>query len=308
MGNDPYNPDYDYLAYIDESGETGLNKVLGVDEHGSSEWFTLSVVVIRKTQEPNVAGWISDMLKATRSFQLKDLHFSKLNHNARIAVTEYMATKPIMCFVVCSNKKNMKHYKNPRVEAAMMPVKDWFYCWITRVALERVTHFVRRRAMETFQEPRRLKVIFSERGQLKIGQIGAYYQWIRGQSSNDNLYLPWGDLEWEIIHPLLIDKDFHKNLAGLKLADTLASAFNAAFDNKQTGPCQPQYAKNLIPVIGRYPNNDKGRHSGYGVKLLPSLKTANLTTDQKSIFLYYGYPAQLWQEGPNWRLPPRKKG
>jgi hypothetical protein len=24
MGGDPYNPDYDYLAYIDESGKTGL--------------------------------------------------------------------------------------------------------------------------------------------------------------------------------------------------------------------------------------------------------------------------------------------
>jgi len=26
MGGDPYIPDYDYLAYIDQSGETGLKK------------------------------------------------------------------------------------------------------------------------------------------------------------------------------------------------------------------------------------------------------------------------------------------
>jgi hypothetical protein len=113
-------------------------------------------------------------------------------------------------------------------------------------------------------------------------------------------------LEWDVIHPLLIDKDFHKNLAGLKLADTVASAFNAAYDNKQTGPCAPHCAKVLKPIMGRYPNNGKGRYSGYGVKLLPSLKGAHLSTDQEEIFRFYGYPAQLWQKGPNWELPPPK--
>jgi hypothetical protein len=306
MAEDPYNPDYEYIAYVDESGETGLTNVLGVDQHGSSEWFTLSVVVIHKSEEPNLNNWVSEMLVATRSHQIKDLHFTKLPHGARIAVTKYMATKPVMCFVVCSNKKNMRHYKNPRVEAAMMPVVDWFYCWITRVALERVTHFVRRRAIERFNLPKRVKVIFSERGQLRVGQIGAYYHWISQQSRNDNLYLPWGDLEWDTMHPLLLSKDFHKNLAGLKLADTLASAFNRAFDNKAV-PCNPEYAKNLMPVMARYPNNANGRYSGYGVKLLPGWKRANMTNDQKAIFFHYGYPAQLWQEGPNWRLPPPKE-
>lgn len=304
---DPYNPDYEYLAYIDESGETGLTNVLGIDAHGSSEWFTLSVVVTPRSEEPNLDTWIADMLTATRSHQLKDMHFTKLKPAARLAVTSYMAGKPLMCFVICSNKKNMKNYTNPRVEAAMMPLKDWFYCWLTRLALERVTHFVWRRSVQRFGTPKRVKIIFSERGQLKIGQIDAYYNWIREQSRNDNLYITHGDLEWETVSQHLIDKDFHKNLSGLKLADTLASAFNAAYDNKQSGPCQPQYAKNLKPIMARYPNTTKGRYSGYGVKLLPGWRGAKMTNDQKEIFRYYGYPAQLWQEGPNWRLPPPKE-
>jgi len=250
--DDPYNPDYEYIAYIDESGDTGLTNVLGVDVHGSPEWFTLSVVVIHKSEEPNLDGWIGAMLAATKSHQLKDLHFTKLPHKARLAVTEYLATRPIMCFVVCSNKKNMRRYTNPRVQAAMMPVVDWYYCWITRVALERVTHFVWRRSVQRYRAPRRVKIVFSERSQLRVGQISAYYHWISQQSRNDNLYLPWGDLEWETMHQLLLTKDFHKNLSGLKLSDTLASAFNAAYDNKQSGPCTPEYAKNLLPVMARY--------------------------------------------------------
>lgn len=306
MAEDPYHPDYEYIAYIDESGDTGLSRVLGIDAHGSPEWFTLSAVLIHKSEEPNLAGWIGEMIKATGSRQLKDLHFTKLKPDARAAVTKYMAQKPIMCFVICSNKKNMKNHKNPRVEAAMMPVVDWFYCWMTRLALERVTHFVWRRSVTRFREPKRVKLIFSERGQLKLGQINAYYEWIRQQSRNDNLWIPDGDLEWECISPHLIDKDFHKNLAGLKLADIIASAFNAAYDNKQSGLCQPVYAMNLKPVMARYKNNSDGVYSGYGVKLLPGWRGAKMTTDQKVIFAHYGYPRQLWQDGKNWRLPAPK--
>jgi len=302
MAEDPYNPDYEYIAYIDESGDTGLSKVLGVDPHGSPEWFTLSVVVIRKSEQASLDRWISDMISATGSQQIKDLHFSRLKPLARTAVTKYMARLPIMCFVICSNKKNMKNYKNPRVEAAMMHVVDWFYCWMTRLALERVTHFVWRSSMQRFHMPKRVKIIFSERGQLKIGQIGAYYEWIRQQSRADNLWIKRGDLQWDCISQHLIDKDFHKNLAGLKLADILASSFNAAFDNKQSGPCDPSYAMNLRPVVARYKNNASGIHSGYGVKLLPGWSGAKMTPDQKVIFSHYGYPKELWQDGKDWRV------
>lgn len=188
-----------------------------------------------------------------------------------------------------------------------MPVVDWFYCWMTRLALERMTNFVWRRSVQRFGSPKRVKLIFSERGQLKIGQIAAYYEWIRQQSRNDNLYISSGDLEWETISPHLIDKDFHKNLPGLKLADVLASAFNAAYDNKQSGPCEPAYAMNLKPIMGRFPNNERGHHCGYGVKLLPGWRGAKMTTDQKVIFSHYGYPKQLWQDGKSWKFPEPKK-
>jgi len=302
MSGDPYNPDYDYVAYLDEAGETGLKNVLGVDSHGSSEWFVLSLVLVPKSEEPNLAQWVSEMLAATRSRQLRDLHFKNLPDHAKRAVTANLAGRPVRGFVVCANKKNMRRYHNPR--AAVMGVNDWFYCWITRIALERASHFVWRRSMQKHHEPRRLKVIFSERGGLKVGQIGAYYQWIKPQSLNGTLYIPWGDIEWDCVHPLLLDKDFHRNLHGLKLADILASAFFAACDNKQSGPCEPTYASLLKPIMANYPHTSAGRYSGYGVKLLPTWSKAQLTIDQQKVFRGYGYPLQLWQEGRHWALPP----
>jgi hypothetical protein len=302
MGADPYNPDYEYVAYIDESGETGLKNILSIDAGGSSEWFILSLVLIPKSEEPNIGSWVQEMIRETGSNQLRDLHFAKLPDGYKGMVTASLARKPVKCFVICSNKKNMRRYRNIRAER--MGVKDWYYCWITRVALERASHFVWRRSVQKFGSARYMKVVFSERGGLRVGQIGAYYQWIKRQSMNDNLYLPWGDVEWDTIHPLLLNKEFHQNLPGLKLADILASAFFGACDNQQSGPCQPKYAENLKPVMARFPHNDGGRYSGYGVKLLPKFSAAKLSVDQQTIFRRYGYPLQLWQKGRSWELPP----
>lgn len=302
MSGDPYIPEYEYLAYIDESGETGLRNVLGVDLQGSSEWFILSLLLVPRSEEANIAEWVRDMIERTGSRQLPDLHFAKLPDPYKATVTRALAEKHVRSFVICSNKKNMRRYRNVRAER--MGVKDWYYCWITRVALERASHFVWRRSMQKYGCPKRMKIIFSERGGLRVGQIGAYYQWIKQQSLNDNLFLSWGDVEWETIHPLLIDKDFHKNLVGLKLADVVAAAFFSGCDNKQSGPCQPQYAEDLKPIMARYPHTDRGRYSGYGVKLLPTFSKAKLGIDQQVIFRRYGYPLQLWQNGRLWELPP----
>jgi hypothetical protein len=302
MSGEPSEPDYEYVAYIDEAGETGLRKILSIDPTGSAEWFILSMVIVPKETVAGLTDWVSEMVQDTGSVQFKDLHFRKLPDHWKDYVTKFIAEKPVKGFVICSNKKNMRRYRNVRAER--MGVNDWFYCWLTRLALERASHFVWRRSVQKFGAPKRMKIVFGERGGLRVGQIGAYYQWIKQQSLNDNLYIAWGDVEWETIHPLLLDKDFAANLDGLKFADILASAFFCGCDNQQSGPCQPQFAENLKPIMACFPHRDGGRYSGYGVKLLPKWSEAKLSVAQQVIFRRYGYPLQLWQQKRNWTLPP----
>ena len=108
--------------------------------NGSSEWLILSAVVIGAPNEKNVAPWRNDIPRETRS-QRKDLHFTNLKPwNKRIACRE-IANLPVRCFVVCSNKKNMRGYQNPFAEK--YPAPNWFYAWLSRLLLERVTYFVR---------------------------------------------------------------------------------------------------------------------------------------------------------------------
>jgi hypothetical protein len=80
----------------------------------------------------------------------------------------------------------------------------------------------------------------------------------------------------------------------LQLADIVASAFFKACDKYDTGGCNPEFAKALRDRMAREPDTKTGQISGFGVKLLPSLKKAKLDPDQAEIFRFYGYPLQWW--------------
>jgi hypothetical protein len=297
MNGDPYKPDYDYIAYVDESGDPGLRRVKPLDDPGASEWLVVAGVVIRKEHEAQVPGWIADTLKAMNSRQLKDIHFADLNDTRRSTMCSHVATLPVRCFAVVSNKKNMRGYRNPR--AAKTFSDNWFYCWMTRVLLERISLFVAADSMARFGEERRVKIEYSERGGLRYGQMKAYYELLRDDSRAHNLWLNAGDLAWTTIHPLLLEVWPHQSRAGLKLPDTVAGAFFQAVDCLDSGPCDQRWAKMLEPRMARVPDTRGGQIAGFGVKLLPGLKQAALLPAQEQIFRFYGYPKQWWAPVPS---------
>ena len=66
MSADPPLPDYEYVAYIDESGDQGLQKVKPIDPDGSSEWLIVAGVLIRKGYEASAAGWVGGGIPGTQ--------------------------------------------------------------------------------------------------------------------------------------------------------------------------------------------------------------------------------------------------
>jgi hypothetical protein len=284
-------PEYHYVAYIDEAGDPGLERVKPLDNPGSSEWFVLSAVVIGAPNEKNVAPWVRSILHKCKS-QRRELHFTDLRPwYKRIACAE-LATLPARLFVVCSNKKNMKGYRNPFAEKYENP--NWFYAWLSRLLLERVTTFVREKSIEQHGSIKRVRLEFSERGGLKQSSLNTYFEWLKMKSQGGDMFLPLGDLEWETMHRDLLGVHPHKQRAGLQLADTVASAFFKACDCCDTGACDPEFAKLLGPRMCRVPDGFTGQISGYSVKLMPNLKKAALLPEQAAIFKHYGYPKQWW--------------
>lgn len=290
MTSSAQTPRYDYIAYIDEAGDDGLKAVKPRSTPGSSEWLILSAVVIRAANESKVAGWVHDIRSGFRNSQAKSLHFSDLSHANKIAVCNKIAALDLRCFAVASNKKNMEGYKNP--DAGKIPSQCWFYCWMTRILLERVTRFVLHRSMIDYGQPHFLRIEYSARGGLRYDQMNAYYEWMRMKRTNP--FLPWGKICFEVMHPELLRVYPHQEREGLQLADSVASSFFKACDKHDTRGCNPEYAKSLRERMAREPDNQFGQISGFGLKLLPNFKKAALDADQAEIFQYYGYPKQWW--------------
>ena len=282
------------IAYIDEAGDDGLATVRPIDANGSSEWLMMSAVVIDADREIEAPLWVADIfaeMKASQP-QLSELHFKNLTIDNGRRACEMLAGYPVRAFVVASNKKNMRGYENPY--AGIIPSKNWFYCWLTRLLLERVTRFAREKSISKHREVRPLQIVFSERGRFSYGQLMAYYEWLQIRNKAGKNALPLGDLAWDVMHRDLFDVQPNQARPCLQLADIVASSFFRASDIHQTSKFDPECAKRLRPRMARDPDKPDAIVHGFGVKLMPKLEEAKLTPAQQAIYRFYGYPKPQW--------------
>jgi len=115
---------YDYIAFVDEAGEPGLRRVRPMDPDGASEWLMISAVVMRARWESEIPAWLSAVKEEVGLDRNGPLHFRNLSPKRRLAVAEWMAKQPLRCFVICSNKKNMRGYRNPEDPKDFVPLTN----------------------------------------------------------------------------------------------------------------------------------------------------------------------------------------
>ncbi|MCK1756122.1 DUF3800 domain-containing protein [Bradyrhizobium sp. 137] len=275
-------PKVSYVAYIDESGDDGVASVRPIDPAGASEWFVLSALVVRAEAQRETV-WVRDILKQIRLEQRRTLHFQPLDDWRRTLVCANIATLPVRCFAVISNKTNMHGYRNKKAEAtSAIAGRTWFYWWITRLLLERVTDYCERRALRDYGEPRTVRLEFARRRGLRYAHLRAYLYWLRMQSQAGELYLQRGDLKWSVIDPINQVAAYDSSeRAGLQLSDTIASAFYQSVN----GPAPDySYALALKPRMARRPD---GQIFDYGLKLMPSGYLQRAGLQQRKIFELY---------------------
>lgn len=301
------NIPYEFVVYIDESGDPGLRKVKPIDADGSSEWLVVSAVVIRRDNESLVDNWISEIKRSIPNFQGKSIHFQRLSEASKLIACSSMISNPLRIFVVASNKKNMRGHKNPHAELKSLD-NNWFYCWMIRLLLERVTCYLSAWSIRDYGENQRAKIVFSNRGGLSYSQLKAYFDLVRLQTAGGTLFQDDGYIEWGCVDRKLINVVPHYMEGGLQLADIAASAFFKAIDKYDTKQCDPKFAKKLkdrvasLEYMGRGDLQAYRTYAGVGVKLMPSLKHANLLAEQREVFLYYGYPREWRNPAPH--TPP----
>ena len=279
----PYPDPYEYVLYVDEAGDDGLKRVRPVDPIGASEWLCIGGVLVRRSNEALVPERVRDIRRQIGQRQGPVLHYRKLANPRKLAACRALVEQPVICFAVCSNKKNMRGHTNDR--AASQGSKQYFYNYCVRLLMERVSDLCLRDSLRRHGAPRNLRVIFSQRGGHYYGQTKAYWEKLRMQAAGDTTYLNKRVMRFEVLRYSLVDYVPHAQNAGLQLADMVASAFFQACDTLD-GPQFVEPAKLLTPKMAR----ERGVIADYGVALQPTPPSkARLSEAQKEIFRHYGY-------------------
>lgn len=276
-------PPVGYIAYVDEAGDDGLQKIKTGTERGASEWMVMSAVLVKAEREKEVLEWAKQIIQKLNQHQLAHIHFQKLENEKKEIACSELAKLPIRVFALISHKRNMQGYKNIRAEKAKVNRTAWFYCWMSKLLLERVTKYCGSRTRRDYGEQRTVRIEFSDRGGVNIDDIRAYYKYIGDQSRLGMLFNSTFDLDWSVINPTDMHIYPNKDRAGLQLADISASAFFTGLELSKEGTTKPQFAKMLLPRLCR---DRKNKIYGFGVKLMP-VWVPNLPPQQADLINFY---------------------
>lgn len=190
----------------------------------------------------------------------------------------------------------MRGRQDAKPQAQIVEVKSWFYAWLFRLLIERVSKWAYWKSMNELGRSAIIKIELSQRGGIRYIGMRAYLAWLKTTFASGVGALPQGTIKWDTIDIAQV-RDFpHETRAGLQMADWVASGFFKAIDKHQTGGADPQYAKAMMPVMAFLPPSQL--RAGFGAKLMPTLskaKSLGVEDDQLKIFYDYGYPKE-WRE------------
>jgi len=275
-------PPVGYIAYIDEAGDDGLRpKEPG--ELTASQWMVISAVLVKAASEPLVLDWVKQIVYKLQQHQLTHLHFRRLKDDKKDIVCTEIAGLNVRIFSVLSHKRNMIGYRNLLAEKAKVNRTAWFYCWMSRLLLEKVTAYCGRRSVRDYGEKRLIRFEFSDRGGVKIDDIREYYKYLRGQSKLGLMYHSAFDLDWSVFDEGELYTYPNQARAGLQLADSVASAFYVGLEPIGGMKTKPEFAKLLLPRIAADRNNCK---YGFGVRTMP-VWVMNLPPEQAELRDFY---------------------
>lgn len=108
--------EYEYVLFIDEAGDDGLNRVRPIDVDGASEWLIIGAILIRKSKEDQLGEWLKSIKEDINSTQSSNLHYKNLSPKKRLRACELLSKKDCVFFSVSSNKKNMRGHRNEKAE------------------------------------------------------------------------------------------------------------------------------------------------------------------------------------------------
>ena len=240
-----------FTAYIDESGDEGFVFLPG--EKGSSRWLVLSAVVFRKAKDLEAVRVMREVRTLLGKDPKKALHFREMKHEHRVPYVRALATAPMRTVSVLIHKPSITEPEKFQNEAFRI------YRYATRLLVERVSWLCRDTRKDN-EGDGSCELIFSNRSAMSYEDLRKYLRLLKDKPGTD------ARIDWNAIRPQQVPAVNHDQLAGLQMADAVASSLFFAVNLTQYSEVEDRYFRMLRPTIYRHA---KTGELGYGLKFWP---------------------------------------
>jgi len=177
------------------------------------------------------------------------LHFRELKHEQRVPFVRMIGQAKARSVNVLIHKPSIPEPEN------FQQLKYSLYRYACRLLLERVSWFCRDHYRDE-QGNGRAELIFSNRSAMSYEDLRSYLQQLKDDVMHDVR------IDWNVVDPGLVRPVNHDQLAGLQLADAVATSVFYAVHKNQYGEQEDRYLKLVSPIIYRR----DGKMEGYGLK------------------------------------------
>ncbi len=148
---------YSYLAFIDESGDDGLDKFrVPGKQGGATMWLVISACLFRQTHTLDSVAWRDEIMGQMPEKKSRELHFATLNHNQRVVAANVIASKPLRAISVLAAKRP--------IPTGIYVEKNQLYFYMTRYLIERLSWLCRDLRPRVPEGDGRVAITFSRRG------------------------------------------------------------------------------------------------------------------------------------------------
>lgn len=240
-----------FTAYIDESGDEGF--VFHPEERGSSRWLVLSAVVFRKSNDLHAVQFMREVRALLKKEPKKALHFRELKHEQRVPYVRVIGAANLRTVSVLIHKPSIKEPERFQSESFRL------YRYASRLLLERVSWLCRDQHKEG-EGDGTVDITFSNRSAMSYDDLRNYLGHLRTTSDAADVRV-----DWSVVRPELVKAVNHDQLAGLQIADAVASGIYFSVNLSPYGEAEDRYLRLLAPTIYRH----KKTALGYGLKFWP---------------------------------------
>jgi hypothetical protein len=260
-----------FIVYIDESGDEGFSFP------GSSEWFVLSALILRRENELEAVKVLDGVKELLKKEPRRPLHFRKLEHHQRVAYVTAVATQKARMRTI-----SILVHKPSIVDVATFTQKYLLYRYATRLLLERVSWFCRDHRRENDEGDGTVDVIFSNRRNMSYEDIRTYLDVLKARGDTK--------IDWSVVRREQVCSLPHDQRRGLQIVDAVASSYWYALNPNAYGHTEDRYARILHPLA--YANRRK--HAGYGIKFFPGEAEALVAAESRFAWVRELVGGRIW--------------